>query len=119
MFKIPFCHECKQHEGEVGYAELEACYNKLREIDDCFGNREIRLQLFGEKNADTYEYQPIVRAVVDLEDTENYFRPPYTQLKLQLAYNDDAPQSGGHGELLQGRLVAYHIHNEAPQGNQL
>ena len=47
--------------------------------------------MFGEKNADKYEYQPIVRAVEDLEDTENYFRPPYAKFKLELAYNDESP----------------------------
>ena len=91
FFKILFCHEFKRHEGEIYYEEIEACYNKLREMDDFFGSKEIRLQLFGEKSADKYEYQPIMRAVVDLEDTENYFRPPYTKLKLELAYDDDSP----------------------------
>ena len=47
--------------------------------------------MLGEKNADTYEYQPIVRAVEDLEDTKNYFRPPYAQFKLEVAYDDDSP----------------------------
>ena len=47
--------------------------------------------MFGEKHADRYEYQPIVRAVEDLEDTENYFRPPYVKFKLELAYDDDTP----------------------------
>ena len=36
-------------------------------------SKEFRLQLFGDKNADKYDYQPIVRTVVDVEDTENYF----------------------------------------------
>ena len=49
------------------------------------------MQLFGERHADKYEYQPIVRTAVYVEDTENYFRPPYAKLKLDLAYNDDAP----------------------------
>ena len=47
--------------------------------------------MFGEKNADKCEYQTIVRTIVDLEDTENYFRQPYAKLKLELAYNDDSP----------------------------
>ena len=51
----------------------------------------MRVQLFGEKHADKYEYQPIVRVVQDLEDTENYFRPPYAKFKLELAYDDDSP----------------------------
>ena len=32
-----------------------------------------------------------MRTVVDVEDTENYVRPPYAKLQLDLAYNDDAP----------------------------
>ncbi|MFM7985479.1 MAG: hypothetical protein ACKPKO_39810 [Candidatus Fonsibacter sp.] len=32
-----------------------------------------------------------MRTVVDLEDTDNYCRPPYAQFKLDLAYHDDAP----------------------------
>ena len=77
FFNMPFGHEFKKHDGEIAYAEIEACYNKFKEIDDFFCSREIRLQLFGEQNAEQYEYQPIVRAVVGFEDTENYFRPPY------------------------------------------
>ena len=88
---MPICHEFKKHDDEIDYAEIEAVYNKLREIDDYLGSSEFRLQIFGEKNADKYEYQPIVRTVVELEDTENYFRPPYAKFKLELAYNDESP----------------------------
>ena len=91
FFKMPFCHEFKKHEGEIDYAEIEACYNKLKEIDDYLSSNEMRVKLFGEKHAERYEYQPIVRAVQDLEDTENYFRPPYAKFKLELAYDDDTP----------------------------
>ena len=90
FFKMPFCHEFKKYEDEIDYAEIEAAHNKLKEIDDYLGSGEFRLQLFGDKNADKYEYQPIVRTIVELEDTENYFRPPYAKFKLDLAYNDDA-----------------------------
>ncbi|MFM7984216.1 MAG: hypothetical protein ACKPKO_33330, partial [Candidatus Fonsibacter sp.] len=48
----PFCHESKKQEGDIYYAEIEACYNKLREIDDYLVSKEIRVQLFGEKHAD-------------------------------------------------------------------
>ncbi|MFM7989811.1 MAG: hypothetical protein ACKPKO_61905, partial [Candidatus Fonsibacter sp.] len=81
----------KKHDGEINYAEIEACYNKLKEIDDYLVSKEFRVQLFGEKRADRYEYQPIVRAVQDLDHTENYFRPPYVKFKLELAYDDDTP----------------------------
>ena len=53
--------------------------------------KEFRLQLFGEQHADNYEYPPIARMTVDVEDTENHFRPPYATLKLDLAFKDDAP----------------------------
>ena len=53
-------------------------------------SKEFRLQLFGEENANNYEYQPIVRAVEDYEDTENFFRPPYAKFKRELAYNDES-----------------------------
>ena len=67
LLKMPFfCHEFKKQEDEIDYAEIEACYNKLKEIDDYLVSKEFRVQLFGEKHADRYEYQPIVRAVQDL-----------------------------------------------------
>jgi hypothetical protein len=91
FFKMPFCHEFKKHEDEIDYAEIEACYSKLRKIDDLLSSKEFRLQLIGEKNADKYEYQPIVRTAQDLEDSENYFRPPYAKFKLELDYNDESP----------------------------
>ena len=40
--------------------------------------------MFGKKNANKYEYLPIVRTVEALEDTENYFRPPYAKFKWEL-----------------------------------
>ncbi len=127
---MPFCHELKKQEGEIDYAEIEACYNKLKVIDDYLVSKEIRVQLFGEKHADRYEYQPIVRAVQDLEDTESYFRPPYAKFKLELAYDDDTPafnvflirrkgQNGGRADLLQGSLATHQVHDKAPHGHQL
>ena len=88
---MPCCHEFKKHEDEINYEEIEACYNKLREIDDFLSSKEMRIQLFGEKNADKHEYQPIVCTVEDLEDTKNNFRPPYAKSTLELAYDDDSP----------------------------
>ena len=100
FFKLPFCHEFKKHKGEIDLEEIEACYNKLREIDDSLSSKEIRIQLFGEKNADKHEYQPIVRAVEDLEDTENHFRPPYAKFTMELAYDDDSPTFNGLYQIL-------------------
>ena len=31
-----------------------------------------------------------MRTIVELEDTENFSRPPYAKFKLDLAYNDDS-----------------------------
>ena len=47
--------------------------------------------MFGGKNAEKYGYQPTTRTVVELEDTENYFRPPYPKFKLELACNHEFP----------------------------
>ncbi|MFM7985963.1 MAG: hypothetical protein ACKPKO_42275 [Candidatus Fonsibacter sp.] len=38
--KMPCCHECKKREGDIDYAEIEACYKKLREIDDFLVSKE-------------------------------------------------------------------------------
>ena len=88
---MPFCHEFKKHKDDIDYAEIEALYNKLTDIEEYLDSSEFRLQMFGEQNAEKYEYQPIVRMVVELEDTENYFRPPYAKFKLEPAYNDESP----------------------------
>ena len=88
------------------------------------------MQLFGEKNADKYEYQPLVRTIVELEDAENYFRPPYAKFKFELAYNDDSPafkvfdkRDGVRTEVVLNsfkRIPAIHqIHDEAPHCHQL
>ena len=114
FFKMPFCREFKKHDGEINYAEIEACYKKLQDIDDYLVSKEFRVQLFGEKHADRYEYQPIVHAVQDLEDTENYFRPPYAKYKLDLAYNDDAPAF----KVYDMKMIAIECSNKtAPQSN--
>ena len=33
----PCCRELKKHEDDIEYAQIEALYNKLREIDDYLG----------------------------------------------------------------------------------
>ncbi|MFM7986362.1 MAG: hypothetical protein ACKPKO_44330, partial [Candidatus Fonsibacter sp.] len=43
--------------------------------------KEFRVQ-FGDKHADRYEYQPIVRAVQVLEDTESYFPTSLRQVQI-------------------------------------
>ena len=77
LFKMPLWREFKQHNDKIDYASIEACYNKLKDFDDYLGSSGFRVLMSGEKNADKYDYQPIVRTVVEVEDTEIDFRPPY------------------------------------------
>jgi hypothetical protein len=98
FFNMPFCHACRQYEDEIDYADVEAPYNKLRDIDDDLDSSEFRLQMLGEQNADKSEYQPIVLTIVDIEDTENYFRPPHTKFSSRSAIQKDN-QNGGYVEL--------------------
>ena len=69
--------------------------------------------VFGEKNADKYEYQPLVRTIVEPEDTENYFQPPYAIFNLDLAYSDESPSFKVYDKKDGVR------HDEAPSCHQL
>ena len=97
FYKIPFCHDRHMYEGEVDYDQMELFYNKLREIDKHCDTDEFRVQMFGEKLANKYEYQPLVRTPeVDdndqpKEEGNKYYRPPYTKVKLDLSYGTDTP----------------------------
>ncbi|MFM7986126.1 MAG: hypothetical protein ACKPKO_43115, partial [Candidatus Fonsibacter sp.] len=114
----------------IYYTDIEECYNKLQEIDEYLVREEFQLQLFGDKHADKYEYQPIVRTVVVVEDTSNYFQPPYAKLKLDLAYNHDSPafkvydkKDGVRKEVVlksfKEAFAIHQIHDEAPYCHQL
>ena len=94
FFKLPFCHERARHTDEMDYCVMEKFYNKLVELDKYFSSDELKLQLFGDKMASKYEYQPILRhperdeeeEVNDLATfgTKAYYRPPYAKIKLPL-----------------------------------
>ena len=58
--KLPVCHERHEHVGELDYAPIERFYNKLREVDMHCSSEAFRIQMFGEKNANRYECQPLV-----------------------------------------------------------
>ena len=98
FYKIPFCHERHMHDGEMDYQHMEVFYNKLREIDKHCDTDEFRVQMFGEKLAKKYEYQPLVRHPEE-DDTDQqqgegngkYYRPPYTKVKLDLSYGTEKP----------------------------
>jgi len=97
FYKFPFCHERKQY--EVDYDSIEQFYNKLIEIDEFCNTDEFRKQIFGEKTANQYAYQPLVR-IPEIDEDEDeepkvdkngqpYYRPPYTKIKLDLEYSAD------------------------------
>jgi hypothetical protein len=95
-YKFPFCHERKQY--DIDYNSIEQFYNKLIEIDEFCNTDDFRKQIFGEKNANQYAYQPLVR-IPEAEDEDDepkvdkngqpYYRPPYTKIKLDLEYSEN------------------------------
>jgi hypothetical protein len=98
FYKIPFCHERHMYDGEMDYQHMEVFYNKLREIDKHCDTNEFRMQMFGEKFASKYEYQPLVRHPEEDdtfqqtgEEISKYYRPPYTKVKLDLSYGTEKP----------------------------
>ena len=60
FYKLPFCHERRLHSDELDYDQIEAFRQKLKEIALC-NSDELRVKIFGEKNAAKYEHQPIAR----------------------------------------------------------
>ena len=102
FYKLPLCHERALHSDELDYKQVEAFYNKLKEIDALCDSEAFRVKTFGERNANKFEYQPIIRVgkgEVDDDDEEEPvsdrihepYRPPYAKLKLDLAYNTGQP----------------------------
>ena len=81
---------------------MEGFYNKLQEIDKWCGSEDFRLQVFGEKLAGKYEYQPLVRHPENPDEeemvreegaapTNPFYRPPFTKVRLDLAFDSDKP----------------------------
>lgn len=99
FYKLPFCHERKKS-NDVNYAEIEKFYNVCRAIDARCGSVEFRKQMFTEKLADQYAYQPLIRTPeIDPEaeprldkNGQPYYNPPYTKVKVDLEYSPD-PES--------------------------
>jgi hypothetical protein len=96
FYKLPFCHERHEHAGEVDYTAIENFYNKLREVDMHCSSEAFRIQMFGEKNANRYEYQPLVRMPDEADEEtvvegKTYYRPPYTKIRLDLSYDTEKP----------------------------
>ena len=89
FYKLPFCHERKQYADEVDYNEIEEFYKKMKELDAYFASTEFKKKLFGDKNLNKYEYQPIVRE--DDQEEEQLYRPPYIKLKIDLNFATNCP----------------------------
>ena len=95
FYKLPFCHDRHQYPEQVDYTLIEGLYNKFREIDKHCDTDEFRLQMFGDKQAAKYTYQPLIRDGETIEDeaatATGYYRPPYTKVKLDLMRDTDEP----------------------------
>jgi hypothetical protein len=42
FYKLPFCHERKKYIDHVKYDDIEALYDKMKEIDDYFMSDEFK-----------------------------------------------------------------------------
>ena len=92
FYKLPFCHERKQRE-DVKYDQVEAFYEKLREIDIRCSSVEFRKQMFGDK-FDKYRYSPLVREAVNEEEepiASVTYKPPYAKLKIHQDFHTQKP----------------------------
>jgi len=80
---------------EVDYDAIAEWHEKFLELDQYLSGQEFRVKLFGEKNADKYEYQPLVRAGCDPDDEEvaiKHYRPPFAKVKLDLKHDTEVPK---------------------------
>ena len=101
FYKLPFCHERQQYAEDIDYQQIKRFYEKLQEIDRRCDTESFRVQMFGEKLAKKYEYQPLIRtpetAAVENEEEEPviesklYYRPPFTKVKLDLVHDTEEP----------------------------
>jgi hypothetical protein len=96
FYKLPFCHERRAFSDELDYEAIEVFYNKLKEIDMHCSSEGFRIQMFGDKNAQKYEYQPLVRTPDDADEEtivegKTYYRPPYTKVKLDMVFDTEQP----------------------------
>ena len=95
FFKLPFCHERMLFSDEVDYDAIAEWHEKFLELDQYLSGQEVRVKLFGEKSADKYGYQPLVRAGCDPDDEEvaiKHYRPPFAKVKLDLKHDTEVPK---------------------------
>lgn len=89
-YKLAFCQDRHLHD-DINYTEIEEFMNLLVSIDEMCDTDAFRKKNFGEKEFDKYAYQPLIRVPekeLDDNGVEKY-RPPYTQIKLDLEYSAD------------------------------
>ena len=67
----------------------------MKELDAYFASDEFKRTIFGDKNVNKYEYQPIVREPTMNEDDdgecETAYKPPYIKLKIGIDNTTDRP----------------------------
>ena len=92
------CHERKQHPEDVDYSEINEFYTKMKELDAYFASDEFKRTIFGDKNINKCECQPIVREPTINEDDNGedvddlayglkrarMYNPPFIKLKIDL-----------------------------------
>ena len=49
FYKLPLCHERKQHPEDVDYREINEFYAKMKELDAYFGSDEFKRTMFGDR----------------------------------------------------------------------
>ena len=74
-----------------------------------FGSDELKRTIFGDKNINKYEYQPIVREPTINEDDngecETAYKPPYIKLKIDIDNTTGSPRIKLYNKSENGREV--------------
>ena len=61
FYKLPLCYDRMQYEQDVDYREINVFYTMMKELDEYFNSDEFKKRIFGDKNINKHDYQPIVR----------------------------------------------------------
>ena len=92
FFKMPVLPRVQEARGRNALRrDRQGIQQVVRDRRSTWAAASSDCRCLAKKNSDKYEFQPIVRTIVELEDTANYFRPPYAKFQLELAYNDETP----------------------------
>ena len=110
FYELPLCHERRQNPEDVGNSEINELYAKMKELDAYFSSDEFKRIIFGDKNINKYEYQPIVRTPEinggdDLGEYAAAYKPPYIKLKIDIDNTTDRPSIRLYNKSENGREV--------------